>query len=161
MKNKIVVKYGVPFAPYKKQIEPKTLEGFVPYEESLELKKLGFDIDKHHGAYIKFIGDEEMCYDPLDWANYKFWGGRDFEVICKTPMYQQAFDWFREEHGLDSYIETTSFKGEKIYAVTVKDWNDEDPENWETWGRRPYDDHDEAKLECLQKLIEIVQTKQY
>lgn len=34
-------------------------------------------------------------------------------------------------------------------------------EEWEQWGRMPYDSHEEAELACLRKLIEIAnQSKQ-
>jgi len=66
---------------------------FIPYEEALALKELGFDgevlgyyIDANvhgtkHKLVTKVIEDNTYFYNNL-----------------KAPLYQQAFDWFRSEH---------------------------------------------------------------
>jgi len=65
---------------------------FVPYEEALAMKGLGFKEDclgfwsKVHGLYItKTTGESKL-----------FEGAGE----CKAPIYQQVFRWFREKHDL-------------------------------------------------------------
>ena len=60
---------------------------FIPYEQALELKELGFKKDNDFGLLYK---------------------GGDIPSI----LYQQAFRWFREEYGLDYEITYAGKKGE-------------------------------------------------
>ena len=60
---------------------------FIPYEQALELKELGFD--DYNIAWYADI-DEKPRIVFLNYGNH--W------KIC-APLYQQAFRWFRsEEH---------------------------------------------------------------
>ena len=59
---------------------------FVPYEQALALKELGFD---------------EPCLMYYDYS----WTLVDSGVYeCKAPLYQQAFRWFREKYNLNYVI---------------------------------------------------------
>ena len=60
---------------------------FIPYEQALELKELGFKKDNDFGLLYK---------------------GNDIPAI----LYQQAFRWFREKYGLDYEITSAGKKGE-------------------------------------------------
>ena len=60
---------------------------FIPYEQALELKELGFKKDNDFGLLYK---------------------GDDIPSI----LYQQAFRWFREKYGLDYEITYAGKKGE-------------------------------------------------
>ena len=108
---------------------------FIFYEQALELKKLGFD---------------ELCfmfYNP----NGNYWENActntvltqlnsGSNIVCSTPLYQQAFRWFREKHNLQSHIEyNKGFYEWRILLDVVG-----------------YDTYEEAELACLKKLIEIV-----
>jgi hypothetical protein len=71
---------------------------FIPYEEALALKELGFDKgsfawyfehNKEFGITNKIIKCE----------------GRDISA----PLYQQAFRWFREKYGLHHNISNDKF----------------------------------------------------
>lgn len=68
---------------------------FIPYEQALELKQLGF------------IEECFAYYDIVDEYTNNFCIGYkksdnvfSYEVLA--PLYQQAFRWFREKHGLAS-----------------------------------------------------------
>jgi len=54
---------------------------FIPYEQALALKELGFD---------------EPCLASRDMNNG--------EGLIQLPLYQQAFRWFREKHNLGHMI---------------------------------------------------------
>ena len=110
---------------------------FIPYEQALELKELGFD-----GACMDYKIDEKQC-------SYQDVNGDCVypNCICEfnyqplgIPLYQQAFRWFREKY--DLYISITHY--ENGYSI-----ND----------LRRFDTYEEAEFECLKKLIEIVKEK--
>ena len=71
----------------------------------------------------------------------------------QAPLYQQAFRWFREKYKIDAWV--VPFKNlddEKQYSYIIDELSfDEDPEDFYTY--------EEAELECLKKLIEIVTNK--
>jgi len=114
---------------------------FIPYEQALDLKKLGFD-ELHFGVYgksegtlFKVIGDK---FDIID----------DIHFI-KVPLYQQAFKFFREKHNLVGLITTFNSRNNFRYAIYA-----------EYIGVEDYNTYEEAELACLKKLIEIVKNKQ-
>ena len=61
---------------------------FIPYEQALELKELGFyeGCIAHYEKINGKIKLEVYSYD-LD------------DAICAAPLYQQAFRWFRDKYG--------------------------------------------------------------
>ena len=126
---------------------------FIPYEQALELKALGFDEPCF------------MSYNPNNnfWDNYctnsqlSSLNGNN-SIVCSAPLKQQAFRWFRENHNLHSEIlldKTTQPK----YCFEIHKY--EDFGNYEKirigeWFL--YRTYEEAELACLVKLIEIVKT---
>ena len=104
---------------------------FIPYELALELKELGFD----EPCLIK---DDEHGEDCV--VYYVHDNGK--------PTYRQAFKWFREKYGL--YYDCLKYFDEKYrfstYSKNIDDFFQS--ESFETY--------EEAELECLKKLIEIV-----
>jgi len=113
---------------------------FIPYTEALALKELGFD---------------EPCFgyyniDP-QLKNPAFNMVKPFEHIwcLPTPLYQQAFRWFREQYGLmgsvcedvDGNFSLWTNKGNLL--LQGKEYKE-------------YKTYEEAELACLRKLIEIV-----
>jgi len=114
---------------------------FIPYEQALALKQLGFDepcIALYKNSKFRF--EIKDCNGIADFYN------RDGNIIAYlAPLYQQAFRWFIEKYNL---------------------WSNTYPNNWYVI-RRPIDEisanewsskltsYKEAELECLKKLIEI------
>jgi hypothetical protein len=114
---------------------------FVPYEQALELKELGFD-EPCFKVYdtMGYIQDQQTMINlGLDW--------------CSAPLYQQAFRWFRKKYGIGSWIHHyfDMDKGTFIYSYVLTL-----PHRGEEY---VYDTHEEAELACLNKLIEIVKNK--
>ena len=133
---------------------------FVPYEQALALKELGFDepcfvfwtnTPKYKGDNIQLcITDGMHGYSP-DSISFKQDFLREGEVLA--PLYQQAFRWFREKYGYDSDVRPF-YKGgyvPNIYNSPSHIWND-----GKNYVLKTYE---EAQLECLKKLIEIVKQK--
>jgi hypothetical protein len=106
------------------------MKDFIPYEEALALKELGFD---------------EECLDGYNKYG-KLWGMRfdnqsTVNDACSAPLFSQAFRFFREKY--DLFISIMHY--ENGYSI-----ND----------LRRFDTHEEAELACLKKLIQIVKQKQ-
>jgi hypothetical protein len=114
---------------------------FVPYTESLELKQLGFD---------------EPCFEYYDTGIFTFWYHSeqqpDLVLNCTAPLFQQAFRWFREKYNMNHSIilHETTFSNDYQYLVLSND---------NEFVEVGYATYEEAELECLKKLIEIVKTK--
>jgi len=126
---------------------------FVPYEQSLALKNLGFN-EECLSHYVK--GNEYK-----DWTLYQEGGtffASDYPEHIVAPLYQQAFRWFREKHDLVVCQERDG----GWWLFTVKDVSTEDDEGAleikELNVSR--DTYEDAELACLQNLIEIVKEKQ-
>ena len=133
---------------------------FIPYEQALALKELGFD---------------EPCFVKVWWLNsinshtkepYKpriTMNGQDikfeyptpekhpsteFDILeLQVPTYSQAFRWFREKYNLTSWVYNSDV--DKFFYTILQN------------GRiiKAHDSvaiYEEAELACLIKLIEIV-----
>lgn len=123
-------------------------EEFIPYEEALALKELGFD--EPCSAFYK-LGDSQIYYDTiLQSQNVHFRTNselnfyQDLKEKISAPLYQQAFRWFREKYNLVSPI-TPNGLGQYDFRIEME------------WCGRIYDTYEEAELACLRKLIEICQ----
>jgi hypothetical protein len=73
-----------------------------------------------------------------------------------APLYQQAFRWFREKFYLHSCISAINNGVELLYApmIDIIDKKHKAILNFDD-----YKTYEEAELECLKKLIEIVKNK--
>ena len=141
---------------------------FIAYEQALELKELGFDEESFGRFYTKpkckmFGIDEKGRHYPIKNTSKKLYTLGEYFVlnddnVITAPLYQQAFRWFRKNHGLYSSI---IFK--KSYPdnhVTGLEWYiiicGGDGVLFDTDGTYTYE---EAELACLKKLIEIIKNK--
>jgi hypothetical protein len=108
---------------------------FVPYELSLELKQLGMDLGWYN--YLNFYDSstKEFCFVMKD---------------VPAPLYQQAFRWFREKYQLRFFIQSGMSDLGEFFKVIFPDGEQRG---------MSYTTYEEAELECLKKLIEIVKTK--
>ena len=128
---------------------------FVPYEQALALKELGFN-QKCLGQFNIHQGNKWLFNIDLS-------GEGQYSLTtsaCIAPLYEQAFKFFREKYKLYQYIEPvivdetdSSIK----YDFIILD----DSDDTEEYDNIPYNTFEEAELECLNKLIEIVKTKKY
>jgi hypothetical protein len=112
---------------------------FVPYEQALALKELGFDepcfgyFDPLYKQLV--VWEKESTNSSSNWVS--------------APLYQQAFRWFREKYGLHS----------TITSISQESWQWHITKPGESLGKLYDEDfytYEEAELECLKKLIEIV-----
>ena len=128
---------------------------FCPYEQSLSLKELGYFNNSILNNCITFYGENREtlnielskinCFHPgIQYKNY-------ISFIVGAPLYQQVFRWFREKYGL--FIQPNRTVGSEgiwyYFSISTKRTD-------VCEGSFIYE---EAELECLKKLIEIVKEK--
>ena len=115
---------------------------FVPYEQALELKELGFD-----EPCLAYLKPNVLTYEITigEFNEFKY---------HSAPLYQQAFRFFREKYKLISYIHPFAL------LQDTKKWCYE-ISNFETSWDEDIDLHspEEAELACLLELINICKTK--
>jgi hypothetical protein len=120
---------------------------FVPYELALKMKQLGFD-EPCFGYYE----DNNLTITfPSTSSNGWKWVGNSIIPAKNTnaPLFQQAFRWFREKYDLHNGI----YPYYDEYEFQIKDFRL--PTNTPIHGGLMK--YEEAELECLKKLIEIVE----
>jgi hypothetical protein len=110
---------------------------FIPYEQALALKGLGF-------------GEPCFGYYSIDSLNLKsptfnLEKPFEYEWCLPAPLYQQAFRWFREEYGLCLVIKPIDDKKLDLGYNLLKN------------GLiiNAHLTYEEAELACLKKLIEL------
>jgi hypothetical protein len=118
---------------------------FVPYEEALALKELEFD-----EPCLGLFHNDKSFYSTQCISHEQYHG-----QVCSAPLYQQAFRWFREKYSLEGWVTPlvdwqgfvfkyqSRFHKEGFSVAVVGD----------------YDLKEQAELECLKKLIEIIKNK--
>jgi hypothetical protein len=126
---------------------------FIPYEQALALKELGFN----ELCFAFYTTEKQLIIARGDVLQ------SSIENAPIAPLYQQVFRFFREKYGLDYsinpfyYPETTKIRFRWDYFKFIYH---------EVPNRRKFESfgggeatREEAELECLKKLIEIVKTK--
>jgi hypothetical protein len=109
---------------------------FIPYEQALALKELGFD---------------EECLGYYFNKQLSFGAKTSYGEVVEVPLYQQAFRWFRDKGYVNSIRSLSMFNHEYSIITGVHIDNEILSNSYYTY--------DEAELACLKKLIEIVKTK--
>ena len=120
---------------------------FIPYEQALAVKKLGFD-----EQCFSFYNANGELYESEGYYRYSDNVHKD-EVIA--PLYQQAFRWFREKHNILATVYSNAsgclYQWSDNVGGTDRGWSDyEGPNGGGVWNT-----YEEAELACLKKLIEI------
>jgi hypothetical protein len=121
---------------------------FISYEQALALKELGFD-EPCLGRY-----DSLKVLITISRPKSNSYHKGSVPSFLATPLYQQAFRWFREKYSLVCII---------TFDDDVKGkWFGNLYGHYETHGKYDFGytelfkTYEEAELECLKKLIEIV-----
>jgi hypothetical protein len=134
---------------------------FIPYEQALALKELGFDepccanMFDYTKPHINTDVPNRIRYFMPNYSEnfnkeYDFGVVGHKDIFVSIPIYQQAFRWFREKYQIDSWI-YPNLNG--LYSVS-------NVRRGVGLGKvSEYQTYEEAELECLKKLIEIVKNK--
>ncbi|MFZ4103757.1 MAG: hypothetical protein ACOYKI_03410 [Sediminibacterium sp.] len=122
---------------------------FIPYEQALELKELGFN-EECLAYWTKGINVYYIEFDHYANNHWMFTANdnKDRYKMCTAPLYQQVFRWFREKHNLKSCVmfRTSMADNEEYYDSLIKG---------QEVVYRHFKTYEEAELACLKKLIEI------
>jgi len=127
---------------------------FVSYEIALALKELGFD----KPCFCIWNREKKIRFNNLHNSNDSNKNAKLTNNNGKypAPTFSQAFRWFREKHIIGEikfkggWTTKTSWYDYVIYSDI--DWvNDKPNKQWKNY--------EEAELECLKKIIEIVKNK--
>jgi hypothetical protein len=124
---------------------------FVPYELSVKLKALGFN-EPCFNLYHK--DTHQLMYKSIDGLVMIKIDNHNKTNHCSAPTFSQALRWFRENHRLSVLIHDCldDYIGEIVeWAITENKIIHQVPNRIETY--------EQAELECLIKLIEIVESK--
>ena len=111
---------------------------FIPYEQALELKELGFNqpcfafygLSRDDYKTIRLSIFQNLKTDYLPDVHH-------LDVTCDAPLYQQAFLYLWNKTGR--------------YIIPIPN----DDKEWLCMGNK-FKTYEEARLECLVKLIDIV-----
>ena len=142
---------------------------FIPYEQALELKKLGFD-EECLAAYYVF-GDGKLREGRYGQTESQlFINGIDIQVEDRmeelemfayhdvsVPTFSQAFRWFRDKKLADGSVSRHgeadggySYRWDILYEYGVYE---------ERHFKLGYKTYEEAELACLIELVKIVKQK--
>jgi hypothetical protein len=122
---------------------------FIPYEQALVLKELGFE-EPCWCYFMNGIFNPSLILSDYEYLNQM---PQEHIEFVLAPLYQQAFRWFREKYKLDGKPE---YFLNDWYCFIINNMKEEDT------SRRLFTEfpsYEEAELECLKKLIEIVKSK--
>ena len=131
---------------------------FVSYEIALALKELGFDGD----CFAIWSGFDEINFSTTDKVRLYSSEFRindtqsatfytnDFNSLSRrvsAPTFQQAFRWFREKYNLHYIVyKNINIDGYDFCEITIDG----------IINKNTFKTYEEAELECLVKLIDIV-----
>ena len=117
---------------------------FIPYKIALELKKLGFKEE----CLAIYCGESEIRFRVLEKNTFI----NDKSSWVTAPLWQQAFDWFREKYYMEGHPHisynlppkaTWGYSIQTLEPKYIKSLNSH------------YSTYEEARQVCLEKLIEI------
>jgi len=115
---------------------------FVPYQEALELKRLGFN-EPCFGCY-----DEKGVLGLTVMSIKQYYtNSKEDTWNCSAPLYQQAFRWFREKYKIRFFIQSGMSDLGEFFKVIFPNGEQRN---------MSYTTYEEAELACLKKLIELV-----
>lgn len=120
---------------------------FVPYGLAVKLKELGFD-----EPCMATISNIEAIHIK---GNRRLPSGAMCTQEVNAPLWQQAFDWFREKYRYSSII---PFNGSEHYYWWITECNPFglDINSIDT---HDFTTYEEARQACLEKLIELITKK--
>ena len=115
---------------------------FVNYELALRMKQLGFD---------------ERCIMHWWKGKLSYYQMGDFSPThTSAPTFSQVFRWFREKYNIHSFIIPLIDEVGFVYKYQARVHTEESAVK--IIGE--FETYEEAELDCLEKLIEIVEQKE-
>ena len=138
-------------------------ELFLPYNESLELKKLGFRedcfalYDESRNNRFEFINNQ-LAFNHAK----MYYDSKNVYPCILCPTYSQAFKFFRDKYNWQHSIQPTADQHRFELGYNYWIWNSKTGEEYSSEPKnRPvgdwtYETWEQAELECIKQLIKIV-----
>jgi len=126
---------------------------FVPYELAVKLKEFGYPQTDYNNCFGRY----RLRFDNMLNSYYLDFGAfnpnKEHDIFA--PLWQQAFDWFREKYRYSSII---PFNGSEHYYWWITECNPFglDINSIDT---HDFTTYEEARQACLEKLIELITKK--
>lgn len=145
------------------------MRNFIPYELAQKLFKLGLEDKFEYGEYSifgnYFFRRNKKDPLPLDIGYVEY--NQNFEQWEPTslgiaPLWQQVFGWFREEYGLNVWIQemenfpdhyTWYIKSTK--GIVLNEYSEPRFKSFKT----NFETYDDARLSVLNQLIKIIENE--
>lgn len=123
---------------------------FIPYEPAMALKELGFR--EHCAAF--YSTEEELCFK---WESNGNMSTHSLRLI-QCPTFSQAFKFFREKYNLSTWVTSKTVESNTIYIPCGRTIPDTTKKELvvDVVPYAAFKNYEEAEIECLKKLIEIV-----
>jgi hypothetical protein len=131
---------------------------FIPHQEALELKQLGFD-EPCFGKWLSSLQSNWKDYTLIleMGMNEEFEDNRNVYLLqgtCSALTYQQAFRFFRDKYNINTVI---SWRDDLLnYDISLTEMK----KHGYFYYKDNFTTYEEAELECLKQLIKIVKEKQ-
>jgi len=134
---------------------------FLPYQQSLELQKLGFN-EPCFGAHASWgfmsANDVNSLSDEVTQKDLDDQGYNEEDAVCLAPTWRQAFRFFRDKYKLYGSYGQTNDDREEVNGFVISNFiNGTRNKLFADWEVGTYE---EAELACLVKLISIVKEQQ-
>ncbi len=127
---------------------------FVPYDIALALKELNFNVS----CFGYYLGDGNNHSNTVTRAPKFLENWNIYSTRVSAPIYQQVFDWFKAEHGIQVFFDYTFYNGfyygykwctsHGNYGSDWKEGDGEYPDGWDTI--------EEARLAAINALIKMI-----
>jgi hypothetical protein len=129
------------------------LQQFVPYEQSLILKELGFD----EPCFGYYNSQGNYCYE-VNKTNSSCNKPGMHGTYCTVPLYQQVFKWFRDNHNLCHTITNcNNFLDMWEYNISaIRKSKEFDYDYDSSYDELLYLTPELTELECIKRLITII-----
>ena len=152
---------------------------FIPYEEALVLKELGFN-EPCLAIYIskkRIIPAEDFEtnteleskkeHDLHGIGTFEYEGSleefykTDARLCLTAPTFSQAFRWFREKHGICSWIQRLYNEYGNPYYTIIHEYKTDllSRNHTVVANLKEYNTYEEAEQACLDKLIQLVKNE--
>jgi hypothetical protein len=134
---------------------------FVPYTLALRLKVLGFD----EPCFAFYNYNSQLCryMNPdKDWNSLNHQQLKNSKITLPdthtAPTYSQAFRWFRKKQEIEGFVHK-SIEGNYYFVIKRLGNNESNMYEFTKTTPKTFDTYEEAEIACLEKLIEIVESK--
>lgn len=148
------------------KLNKQGVEGnFVPFELAVKLKELGFN-ERCLAYYSGSDGQDKTLYTyhisfSINSTTTQYHSNiSDKNYTFSAPIWQQAFDWFREKYSLVGEPIPYYGDSERPMGWQWQVWNTKSGEIEKSQGMTFCSEYNVAKNFCLEKLIEIVEKQQ-